>query len=847
MGLATAGLLAVSVGLVVVPTAAYAATIGTLTVNPSSGTDNTPLSVTTSGGCNGNGTNYQVRILGSGFAPENAEGTGGTSVTNNISQPSGNGPITAPLNDTLAAFAAQQSPPANLNGDYVLKLICRSRLASDNLADFRVTIRFSASGSSKNFVVVPNATSTTVTASPQSPQTAGTSVTFTATITPPNAAGTVQFRNGTSNLGTPQTVSDGTATLVTSALPVGDNQISAVFTPTNANTFATSTSPTITYTVTARPATATTTTITSVTPASPRTQGTTVTFTVTVSPSDAAGSVQLRSNGTAVGTPVTVTNGSASINTDALPIGDNQQITAVFTPTDAAAFGSSTSPPVSYTVTAVPSTTTTLAVSPAAEQVVGQPVTLTATITPSGAVGTVQFRNGTTNLGGAAPVSSGTASITTSDLPAGANSLTATFIPTDATAFQTSTSGATSYRVFIPTATTLTAAPGSTSVESTEVTLTAGVDAVAAGTIEFFDDAASLGSVAVAADEDAELLVDDLPVGSRSLTARFTPTDAVRFEGSTSPDVTYTVTAAPAGGGGALATTTTLAVSPASPQPRDTAVTLTATVAPSARGSVQFFDSATSLGNAPIEGGEASVVTRTLAAGSHSLRAVFTPANANAYAGSTSPTVAYTITAPARTTTTLSISPASPQVRGTALTLTAFVTPPTAAGTVQFLDGPTVIGTAPVSNGRATLSVASPTVGTRSFTARFVPANSTDFVPSTSPTVSFTTTAPAVVPPASVTGVACQIVITPKGRKTAVPKGCVPMAPNLTPCTYFLNSTTGRKSSMPKGCLPQPKTSTFCSVVIDRNGRKGVLPRPCVPVVSFLPDVAAPTGRPQAL
>jgi hypothetical protein len=56
----------------------------------------------------------------------------------------------------------------------------------------------------------------------------------------------------------------------------------------------------------------------------------------------------------------------------------------------------------------------------------GQTVTLTATVTPSAATGTVAFMNGSTNLG-SSPVISGVATLTLSTLPMGSNSLTAIY------------------------------------------------------------------------------------------------------------------------------------------------------------------------------------------------------------------------------------------------------------------------------------------------------------------------------------------------------------------------------------------------------------------------------------
>jgi hypothetical protein len=72
-------------------------------------------------------------------------------------------------------------------------------------------------------------------------------------------------------------------------------------------------------------------------------------------------------------------------------------------------------------------------------------------------------------------------------------------------------------------------------------------------------------------------------------------------------------------------------------------------------------------------------------------------------------------------TTTLAASPASPQAPGTQVTLTATVTPSNAAGAVQFFDGSTALGSpVSVASGTAATSV-TPTNGTHSFTAEFVP------------------------------------------------------------------------------------------------------------------------------
>ena len=77
---------------------------------------------------------------------------------------------------------------------------------------------------------------------------------------------------------------------------------------------------------------------------------------------------------------------------------------------------------------------------PAGPVAYGTSVDLSATVAPSTAVGTVQFKDGTTNLGTPVAVSGGTALKTVSTLTSGSHSLTATFVPEPgSTAFRTST------------------------------------------------------------------------------------------------------------------------------------------------------------------------------------------------------------------------------------------------------------------------------------------------------------------------------------------------------------------------------------------------------------------------
>jgi Big-like domain-containing protein len=70
----------------------------------------------------------------------------------------------------------------------------------------------------------------------------------------------------------------------------------------------------------------------------------------------------------------------------------------------------------------------------------GQQITLTATVTPTNAVGAVEFFDGSTSLGAPVPVASGTATMPFSSTVPGPHSLTAKFEPTDPNAFAESTS-----------------------------------------------------------------------------------------------------------------------------------------------------------------------------------------------------------------------------------------------------------------------------------------------------------------------------------------------------------------------------------------------------------------------
>ncbi|MGH3860442.1 Ig-like domain repeat protein [Actinokineospora sp.] len=184
-----------------------------------------------------------------------------------------------------------------------------------------------------------------------------------------------------------------------------------------------------------------TTTALSASPAAPVTEGTAVTLTATVSPASATGSVQFRDGANALGAPVAVANGVATLTTSALPQG-TRSLTAEFVGTGTS--GSSTSAAVAYQVNApaAVATTTALAVTPSGTAAQYSTVTFSATVSPANAAGVVQFFDGANALGNGVPVSGGSASFTSSTLAVGAHNFTARFSPSNTAAFEPSASGA---------------------------------------------------------------------------------------------------------------------------------------------------------------------------------------------------------------------------------------------------------------------------------------------------------------------------------------------------------------------------------------------------------------------
>jgi hypothetical protein len=135
--------------------------------------------------------------------------------------------------------------------------------------------------------VINQAASSTSPVSSLNPSAPGQSVTLTATVTGVFPSGTVQFKDGASNLGSAVTLAGGVASFTTSSLTSGSHNITAVYSGDGNN--ATSASAALTQTV--NQAASSTSLVSSLNPSAP---GQSVTFTATVSGASPTGTVQFK-------------------------------------------------------------------------------------------------------------------------------------------------------------------------------------------------------------------------------------------------------------------------------------------------------------------------------------------------------------------------------------------------------------------------------------------------------------------------------------------------------------------------------------------------------------------------
>ncbi len=395
----------------------------------------------------------------------------------------------------------------------------------------------SVSGPYLQVVVTSPTTLTLVDTSVPNPTNFGQPASFKATVSPASATGFVTFKRAAIDIAgcVNVPVAAAMATCTTSALPAGDNPISAVFTPTSDHSG--SSSAVLFHTVNKAP----TNTVLTRSPNASTVCGQPITFTATVTSAfgTPTGQVVFKDNGTNFAT-VNLAAGVASFTIANLTAGAHV-VTAVYLGDTNFATSTGT---LNHTVNPGSSTSTVL--SSTNPSVFGQSVTFTATVvavapstgTPSGIV---NFKDGASVIGSATLSPAGVATFTTSMLAVGARSITAEYLGNGC--YAPSTSAALIQTVNKANTTVTVTANPSPSIFGTPVIFTATVAAVApgggtpTGTVTFKDGASNIaGCVAVPLVAGvATCTTSSLSVGLHTINADYSgSTDHNASTGSTS-------------------------------------------------------------------------------------------------------------------------------------------------------------------------------------------------------------------------------------------------------------------------------------------------------------------------
>jgi hypothetical protein len=271
-------------------------------------------------------------------------------------------------------------------------------------------------------VNIHKASSTTAAASSKNPSTFGDAVSFTATVGPAAATGTVQFQIDGNNFGAPVAVASGTAVSgSTSAVTAGSHTVAAIYSGDGKYAGSTgSVGQNVNHAATAAAVTST---------VNPSVYGQMVTFSAAVSSTGGVptGTVTFLDGAANLGTVALNAQGQAALATAALPAGAHS-ITAVYN--GDANFLGATSPGLPQSV--AQANTTAFLVANLNPAVVGQSVNFAAGVSAKAPgvgtpTGTVTFRDGTTFLADVSLNGMGQAVYSTGSLAIGTHVMTATY------------------------------------------------------------------------------------------------------------------------------------------------------------------------------------------------------------------------------------------------------------------------------------------------------------------------------------------------------------------------------------------------------------------------------------
>ncbi len=462
------------------------------------------------------------------------------------------------------------------------------------------------------------ATTTALAVAPLTQSAVGATVTLdaqvTATGTPLDPTGAVEYFDGLTSLGLAPLDASGGSTFTTTALTLGTHQLTAVFRPDAG--FAASTSAAVAHEIT----TVGTTTALSA-PTATSVWGETVTFTATVaavgSAAIPAGQVELSVDGTPLATVVLDATGSASFPLSSMTVGDHTVVaTYLGTPSTAP---STASPRTQHVVHASP--VVTVAVTPGTATH-GQTVHVAATVgvaAPGSGVptGIVTFTDGTRSLGFATLDGSGSAAIDVPLLGAGSHTVTATYVGDGNVTAGNGSGGAT----VNPVASTLVLTSSAPSLpfgaaRTLTATVTTATGVVPVGDVTFLDDdSAFVATVPLDATGVARVDVSALGVGLHNVRANFSSADVTFSTATTTVQVTQATPTVTIG-----LSTSTVTVG----EPVTVTGTVTGSSAATPTGSVDFLVdgsvAATEFMTVAAPGTATATHTFVLPAGSRSLR-----------------------------------------------------------------------------------------------------------------------------------------------------------------------------------------------------------------------------------
>lgn len=643
---------------------------------------------------------------------------GATLLTATLSITSGSGTPTGTV--TFKDGATTIGTATISNGQASLSVSNLSVGAHSLTAVYGGDTNFATSTSSIVTQNVTQTSSSTTLASSINPSVFDQSIVLTATVpqgsSPVAPTGIVTFKDGATTIGT-GTLSGGIATLNTSTLSVGSHSLTAVY--GGDTNFATSTSPILTQVVNQGATNAVLTTS-----INPSTFGNSVTFTANITPLIGSGvptgTVTFKDGTTIIGSSALVA-GTATLTTSTLSTGTHS-ITAVYGG-DANYTGTTSSSLSQEVIEGNTSTTLTSSTNPST---IGQPVTLTATVSVTSGVGTptgsVTFFDGATVIG-TGTLNAGVASLTVSDFNVGTHSITAGY--NGDVNFNGSPSSLLSQVVNQANTTTniLSTSPNP-SMFGQNVTFFATVSTpagtpLATGTVSFYDGASLLGTVPVY-DGLSIFATPLLSIGTHLITATYNG-DPIYLPSTSSPPTIQVVNQTTI-----TVTTVTTLTSSLNPSNYGDLVTFDMTVTPIAgmgipTGIITLYSGAVPLTTLPLDGaGHASYSTATLPGGVSTLVALY---SGDSNFSSSTATLAQTVI-PVTTNSTLTSS-VNPSFFNQPVTFSMAVTAVSGAiptGSVTFNDGATVLGTTNLNNlGVATFTTSSLTAASHPITATYNP------------------------------------------------------------------------------------------------------------------------------